>query len=84
MGARDLAAEVEADNAQRELEALRELRAAVLAAAAMMHRGALAHSTPDDKGRIGVMFDEAGYGPIVVVTPIVINELAALARKAAR
>lgn len=82
MSARDLAAELAADNAKSELEALRELRKAVLDATWAVARVNGHHATAEDRARTCIYFDAEGCGPFVTLHSAEVFELAALARKA--
>ena len=70
MSGRDLASELAADNAVKELAALRALRDAVQEAGRALGRSNR-HETLSDKERdlIDITFDRDGMGPFVTLSP---------------
>lgn len=84
MSARDLAAEWAADRARAELEALRELRAAVLAAVELVRKSNRYERLTEAEGeRVAITFTSDGMGPYTTLSADVVFELADLAKRAA-
>ena len=83
MNARDLAAELAAEDAAKELNALRALRDDVLTLADALQKCARYQQLTDGERKLlTIYFDENGYGPISTARSETVRDLAALARVA--
>lgn len=84
MSARDLAAEMAADNAAKELASLRALRDAVLRMGRLLRRANGDGAPKEDQQFLLVAFDHEGMGPFVVPVPELTGNLVLLALDAQR